>query len=345
MKDIESLELEQLQIALAPFCSQKFRSNQIFQWLHKRNCADFDQMSNISAQIKQDLKHNFYINHIKISKKLVSAIDDTVKYLYELSDGETIETVFMKYHHGNSVCISTQAGCKMGCSFCASTKAGFVRNLTVSEMLDQVYQTEQDTGEKISNIVLMGIGEPLDNYSNVLAFLHVISHPEGHNIGMRHITISTCGIVPKIYDLADEKLQLTLAISLHAPDDWKRSETMPVNKRYPIDPLLKACKYYTQQTNRRITFEYALMRGKNDSAQQAKELAEKLRGLLCHVNLIPINEIKEERYQASTHNSITEFSILLKQYGVHATARRTLGQDINAACGQLRRNNTSLQSK
>lgn len=339
MKDIKSFPLRQLEEELKPFCGEKYRVKQIFEWLHSKNVADFSEMTNIPAQLIEVMSSNFYINRIKIIKRLVSNKDDTVKYLYELLDGEYVETVFMKYHHGNSVCISTQVGCKMGCAFCASTKAGFVKNLTASEMLDQVYQTEKDLGRKISNIVLMGIGEPLDNFNNVMDFIELITSSEGHNTGMRHITISTCGIVPKIYELADKKLQLTLSVSLHATNDERRGKTMPVNNIYHIDELIKACDYYVKKTNRRITFEYALINGENDSEADALELAGKLKGLLCHVNLIPVNSIAENNYRASSRSIITRFIKILNRNGTNATLRRTLGQDIDAACGQLRRDN------
>ncbi|WP_286165422.1 MULTISPECIES: 23S rRNA (adenine(2503)-C(2))-methyltransferase RlmN [Clostridiaceae] len=341
MIDIKSLTYQQLAQVMEQKGQPNFRTKQIFEWLHKRNVSDFGQMTNLSAQLREELSAEFYLNCLKIKKKLVSRIDDTVKYLYELQDGECVESVFMKYQYGNSICISTQVGCRMGCSFCASTKAGFVRCLTPSEMLEQVYRTEQDTGQKISNIVLMGIGEPLDNFENVMAFLELISHPSGRNLGQRHITLSTCGLVPRIYELADRKLQITLSISLHAPNNTMRSKTMPVNLKYPIEELLEACCYYIQQTNRRISFEYALIKGVNDREQDANELAARLKPLLCHVNLIPVNEIKERDYQASKKQNVIRFSRLLEQSGINVTVRRTLGQDINAACGQLRRDNRS----
>lgn len=294
-------------------------------------------MTNLSVQLREQLGKFFYINTIKIRKKLVSQLDDTVKYLYELRDGEFVETVLMRYHHGNSICISTQVGCRMGCSFCASTKAGFVRHLAPSEMLEQIYAAERDTGEKISNVVLMGIGEPLDNFDNVMAFLEIISHSEGRNLGLRHVTISTCGLVDRINELAQREMQITLSISLHAPNDALRSQTMPVNKRYPVSELLAACRAYAEKTGRRISFEYALIDGVNDSPAHAKELASRIRGMLCHVNLIPVNQIRERDFASSSQQNVRRFAQVLEDCGINATVRRTLGQDINAACGQLRR--------
>ena len=264
-------------------------------------------------------------------------MDHTVKYLYMLPDGEYIESVWMKYRYGNSLCISTEVGCKMGCTFCASTKQGFVRQLSPSEILEQIYMAEKDMGEKVSSIVLMGIGEPLDNFENVLQFFTLLSCPEGLNMSLRHVTVSTCGVVDKIYELAEKNLQLTLSISLHAPNDEIRSQTMPVNRKWNIEELLKACRYYTHKTSRRISFEYALIRGVNDSRKNAEELAGRLKGMLCHVNLIPVNQIRESDYRASTRANVYRFQEYLNQFGIQTTVRRTLGADIQAACGQLRR--------
>ena len=314
-----------------------YRAKQIFSWIHQKNITDFSQASNIPSTLISKLKEEIYINCTKIRKKLVSAQDDTVKYLYMLEDGEEIETVFMSYSYGNSVCISSEVGCAMGCSFCASTKAGLIRRLTASEMLDQVYKTESDLNKPISHIVVMGIGEPLDNIDELVRFLRLISHPNGRNISLRNITVSTCGLVDKIYKLAEYKLPITLAISLHAPNDMLRSKTMPINKRYNIDELLKACRYYFKTTRRRITFEYACIEGCNDSVFNAKELANKLQGFTCHVNLIPVNPIEEQSYTPSSGRRIKKFASILASAGIAVTIRRSLGRDIEAACGQLRR--------
>lgn len=337
-KDIKSLSLMELQEEIVRLGEAKFRAKQIFQWLHQKQVSSFDEMTNISAKLRGQLSDEFYINSLNIVKKLVSHLDDTVKYLYELRDGELIESVLMHYHHGYSVCISTQVGCKMGCSFCASTIAGFVRHLTPSEILDQVYMAQQESGQQISNVVLMGIGEPLDNYDNVVKFLGLLSCPEGINLSLRHVSLSTCGLVNRIYELADLHLGLTLSVSLHAPNDKIRSATMPINQRFSIDQLMKACRYYADVTHRRISFEYALIQGVNDSEQCARELAMRLHGMLCHVNLIPVNQVDERDYRASDKTFIYNFQKTLTDLGINATVRRTLGADINAACGQLRRN-------
>lgn len=336
-KDIKSFSLEELQDEIVKLGEAKFRAKQIFQWLHQKQVDTFEEMTNISTKLQRQLSDEFYINSLNIAKKLVSHLDDTVKYLYELRDGEFIESVLMHYHHGYSVCISTQVGCKMGCSFCASTIAGFVRHLTPSEILDQIYAVQKDSGQQISNVVLMGIGEPLDNYDNVVKFLRLLSCPEGVNLSLRHVSLSTCGIVDRIYQLAELRLGLTLSVSLHAPNDRLRSETMPVNRRYPLDSLLQACRHYADVTHRRISFEYALIQGVNDSEQCARELVSRLRGMLCHVNLIPVNQVNERSYRASDKAFIYNFQKILTDSGVNATVRRTLGADINAACGQLRR--------
>ncbi len=335
--DIKSMTLPELQADFAARGYEKFRAKQIYQWLHVKNVNSFNEMTNISANLKQELSNIFYITSLNIVKRLVSKLDNTVKYLYELPDGSHVESVLMQYKHGNSVCISTQVGCKMGCSFCASTIAGFVRNLTPSEILEQVYAAGRDSGERVSNVVLMGIGEPLDNYDNVLRFLRLLSDEQGFCLSLRHVSLSTCGIVDKIYDLAEKKLQLTLSISLHAPNDEIRSKTMPVNRRWNIDELLDACRYYEQKTGRRISFEYALIAGVNDSLKDAQELAGRLKGTLCHVNLIPVNAVAETSYRASNRQKVFAFQKYLNDHGITATVRRTLGADINAACGQLRR--------
>ena len=336
--DIKSLDLPELTEQILALGEPKFRAKQIFEWLHQKQVLSFSEMTNISAKFQQLLDSRFYINSLKIAKKLVSQIDNTVKYLYELRDGEFVECVLMDYHHGTSICISSQVGCKMGCTFCASTIAGFVRNLSPSEMLDQIYTSSRDSGRKISSVVMMGIGEPLDNYDNVLRFLKLVSDENGLNLSLRHLSLSTCGLVERIYQLADLKLGLTLSISLHAPNDEIRSKTMPINRKYSIDELLTACRYYTDVTRRRISFEYALIRGVNDSEKDARELSTKLRGMLCHVNLIPVNRVEETDYHASTQSNVLRFQRLLLSLGINTTVRRTLGADINAACGQLRRN-------
>lgn len=341
MIDIKSMSFEEL----SEFCSLKgyksFRSKQLFDWLHSKQIASVEQMTNLPNDMRSMLKEECFIASIAIEKKLVSEIDGTVKYLFRLEDGEFVETVLMKYKHGNSVCLSTQVGCRMGCSFCASTKAGFKRNLAPSEILEQLYAAQRDSNERISNVVLMGIGEPLDNYDNVVKFLALISDERGNNLSLRHLSLSTCGIVDKIYQLAELKLGLTLSISLHAPNDALREKTMPINKKYNIAELIKACKFYTKATSRRISFEYALIKGVNDSKKQADELSQLLKGMLCHVNLIPVNEIKEAEFRKSDRKSIEEFCEYLNKRGINTTIRRTLGADISAACGQLRRENNA----
>ena len=315
---------------------KKFRAKQIFQWLHVKRVTDFDMMTNISAQFRTVLKDKFCIKSLFICKRLESHSDNTVKYLYELEDGNHIESVLMEYSYGNTLCVSTQVGCKMGCRFCASTIAGFKRDLASSEILLQLYEAERDSGRKVSGIVLMGIGEPLDNFDNVVNFLELLSCPEGTNMSLRHVSLSTCGLVPKIYELAKLDLGLTLSISLHASDNKERSEIMPVNDRYDINMLMKACRDYFAATGRRISFEYALIDGHNDSKEDAKRLAALLDNFVCHVNIIPVNKIKERDYK-SDRKSAHRFQKYLEELGVNATVRRTLGADIDAACGQLRR--------
>lgn len=334
--DILSLDLQELQTVLVGMGEKKFRAKQIFQWLHVKRVPDFEKMTDISAQLRQRLQEIFCINRLFIQKRLESYIDNTVKYLYRLSDGNFIETVLMKYNYGYSLCISTQVGCKMGCRFCASAIAGFIRNLEPSEMLMQIYETERNAGVKISNLVLMGIGEPLDNFENVLKFLNILSHKDGNNFSLRHVSLSTCGIVPKIYELAELKLGLTLCVSLHSSDDTARSEIMPVNRAYNIKELLEACRHYINQTGRRITFEYAVIDNVNSSDSDADRLADLLRGINCHVNLIPVNKVKERNYRTAK-NAVAGFAHRLEKRGINATVRRTLGSDIEAACGQLRR--------
>lgn len=338
-KDILSLTLKEIEEELVALGEKKFRGKQLYEWLHKKRVVSFSECTNLSAELTGKLDDRYFINRLTIKRKLVSAIDGTTKYLYEFADGEKAETVMMSYNHGNSLCISTQVGCKMGCSFCASTKAGFVRNLRPSEMLLQIYESERDSGRKVESLVLMGIGEPLDNYDNVLKFLSILSSPEGTNLSLRHVSLSTCGLVEKIYELAQLKLGLTLSVSLHAPTDEKRSAIMPVNKRYGTAELIDACKYYFEKTGRRISFEFALISGVNDNKETAKELIKLLKPISpCHVNLIPVNEIKEGPYKKS--ENVKNFCDMLIKGGVNATVRRTLGADISAACGQLRRDNS-----
>lgn len=337
--DILSLTLPELTEALVEAGEPKFRSKQLYEWLHKKRAVSFSECTNLSKKLIEYLDERYYIPALEIKRKLVSAIDGTVKYLYAFPDGEKAETVMMSYKHGSSLCISTQVGCKMGCSFCASTKAGFVRNLAPSEMLLQIYESEKDSGRKVESLVLMGIGEPLDNYDNVLKFLEILSSEEGKNLSLRHVSLSTCGLVPKIRELAELKLGLTLSVSLHAPTDETRSAIMPINKRYSTAELMDACKYYFEKTGRRISFEFALIAGVNDNRETADRLIRLLKPLSpCHVNLIPINEIKEGPYKKSPN--VKEFQQRLVNSGLNATVRRTLGADINAACGQLRRDNS-----
>ena len=313
-----------------------FRGKQVFTWLH-RGVRSFDEMSNLSKPLRQQLAQAYTISVPTVARKQESRLDGTIKYLWELPDSNCIETVLMQYHHGNTVCISSQVGCRMGCAFCASTVAGKVRDLTAGEMLDQVLFTQLDSGREISNIVLMGIGEPLDNRDNVLRFLRLVNHPDGMNIGMRHISLSTCGLVDKIEQLAERDLQLTLSVSLHSPDDESRSKIMPVNRRWPVDTLLSACRDYFAKTGRRISFEYTMIDGVSDSPEQAQLLAKKLAGMGAHVNMIPLNNVTESGLHTSSRQAIRRFQTILEENGVTATLRRTLGSDIDASCGQLRR--------
>ena len=330
------LTIKDLEAELSAIGQQKFRAGQIFQWVNK-GIKNIDDMTNLSKELRQELKKNTYISKYEISHKMVSKIDGTIKYIFKSEDGNIIESVLMEYKHGITACISSQVGCKMGCSFCASTGAGYARNLSAGEILDQILTMQNDTGKRIGNVVIMGIGEPLDNYNNVIKFLRIVNMKEGLNIGFRHISLSTCGLIPEIYKLADEGMPITLSISLHAPNDDIRSKIMPVNKRYSIDKLIEACKIYTEKTSRRITFEYALIKDVNDSTQYASELAKKIKGMLCHVNLIPVNEVKGAGYIKSDRRQIEAFKSILERYGIETTVRRELGSDINAACGQLRR--------
>ena len=335
MIDLKSMTQEELSAFLHDEMGEpSFRGKQVFTWLH-RGVTSFDDMSNLSKPLRQKLAQTCYITAPSIARKQVSQLDGTIKYLWELRDGNCIETVLMRYHHGNTVCISSQVGCRMGCAFCASTIAGKVRDLTPSEMLDQVLFTQLDAGEDISNIVLMGIGEPLDNMNNVLKFLELVNHPDGLNIGMRHISLSTCGVVPGIDALAELRLQLTLSVSLHAPDSETRSRIMPVNRAYDVEQLFAACHRYFQKTGRRISFEYAMIDGVNDHDWQADLIAQRIHGMPGHVNLIPLNDVVESPFKPSKR--IAAFQKRLESHGITATVRRSLGGDIDASCGQLRR--------
>ena len=335
MTDIKSFTRGEMEEYLVSLGEPKFRGKQVFKWVQS-GITSFDCMSNVPAALRSRLKDEATLKTAEIAVKQVSAIDGTVKYLFRLEDGEHIESVFMRYKHGNTICISTQVGCRMGCSFCASTLNGLKRSLEPSEMLEQIMRAEADLGEKVSNIVLMGIGEPLDNYENVLKFLSLVNDPDGLNIGHRHISLSTCGLVDKIRLLAKERLQITLSVSLHAPNDTLRKRIMPVAHRFSVAELLDACKDYEKQTGRRISFEYALIDGVTDTVELADELGRKLRGTLCHVNLIPVNQIKERDYKGSNRARIDAFVACLENYGITATVRRKLGSDISASCGQLR---------
>ena len=336
MTDIKSMTREELGAAFAAMGQPRFRAGQVFAWLH-RGVRSFDEMTNLPKALREQLAGQYELTAPAVARKQVSAKDGTIKYLWRLGDGHCVESVLMRYHHGNTVCISSEVGCAMGCAFCASTKGGLVRRLRPSEMLDQVLFTGLDSGAPVSNIVLMGIGEPLDNYDNVRRFLALVNDPAGMNIGMRHISLSTCGLVPGIDRLAEEDLQLTLSVSLHAPDDALRSSLMPVNRRYPIDELLAACKRYFEKTGRRISFEYAMIDGRNDTPEMAQLLIRRLRGLPAHVNLIPLNRIEESPLQPSTRQAVAAFQKALDDAGITATVRRTLGSDIDASCGQLRK--------
>ncbi len=337
MTDIKSMTLSELKQEITEMGEKSFKATQIYSWLHKHGADSFNEMTNISKDFRSKLEINYDIYGCTIEKKLVSVYDETVKYLFRLHDGELIESVVMKYKYGYTICVSSQVGCKMGCRFCASGIAGFVRNLTASEILSQIYTAQKDLGIRISHIVMMGVGEPLDNFDNVMRFLSLVSDENGLNISMRNISISTCGVVSGIYKLMEKKLQLTLSISLHAPNDEIRNQTMPVNSKWNVDTLLKACRDYTKATSRRISFEYAMINGVNDTDACARELGMKLKGMLCHVNLIPVNSVKERDYKKSSDNRIAQFIKILEKYGINVTVRRTLGSDINASCGQLRR--------
>lgn len=338
MKNIKDYSLDELKEELKVMGEKPFRAEQIFKWLYQEKVTSFEEMTNLSLTLREKLVQNYTMDNFGILQKQESS-DGTIKYLFDLLDGNAIETVLMSYHHGYSICVSSQVGCKMGCKFCASTGINFIRNLSSGEIVEQILAVEQDAGVTISNVVFMGIGEPLDNYDHVVKAIRLINHPKGLNIGARHISISTSGLVPKIEDLAKENIQCTLSISLHATTNEKRSEMMPVNTRYPIEELLEACRNYTEQTHRRISFEYALAKDKNDNLEDAKQLVNLLKGMLCHVNLIPINPIEKGTFKKASNENIIRFRDYLNEHGIVATIRRELGSDIDAACGQLRRKN------
>ncbi|MDF2841195.1 MAG: hypothetical protein K0Q99_1967 [Clostridia bacterium] len=334
-KNIKDFTLEELENYIVQNKLPKFRGAQIFEWIYK-DVEGFDQMTNLSKDLISKLKQDFYIGRAEIEVKLVSQEDNTRKYLLKLEDGNAVECVLMEYNHGKTICISTQVGCRMNCAFCASGIGGLTRHMTSGEMLEEVMAVSRDIGERISNIVLMGSGEPFDNYEEVIKFLRTVNNQKGLNVGQRHITISTSGLVPKIREFAEAEFQCNLAISLHASDNPTRNTLMPINKKYKIEELIEACKFYLKKTNRRITFEYALIKDINDQDENARKLAKLLRGMLCHVNLIPINKVEEKAFEKANKANIDRFKSILDTYGIEVTVRRELGSDINAACGQLR---------
>lgn len=335
--DIKSMNLKELISFMEEMGEKAFRAKQIYQWIHEKQVDCFDEMTNISKKLIENLKEKTYLTSLTKEEVQISQLDGTRKYLFLLEDGNVIESVLMRYKHGNSVCISSQVGCRMGCRFCASTLDGLVRGLTAGEMLDQIYKIGKDIGERISNVVVMGTGEPLDNYDNLLKFIELLTDEHGIHISQRNLTVSTCGIVPRMRELADEKLSITLALSLHASNQQKRLELMPVANKYDIQEVIDACKYYFEQTGRRITFEYSLVGGVNDTDEDARELTKLIRGMNCHVNLIPVNPIKERDYVQSNIKVIENFKNKLEKGGINATVRREMGRDIDGACGQLRK--------
>ena len=335
--DIKSMDEAQLQAYFEQLGEKKFRASQVYQWLHQKLVTDFEQMTNLPESLRKTLKENCRLTALTAERVQVSQIDGTSKYLFKLYDGNLIESVLMKYHHGNSVCISSQVGCRMGCRFCASTLDGMVRNLAPSEMLDQIYRIQTISGERVDNIVIMGSGEPMDNFQTVVQFLKLINSDKGLHISARNITVSTCGLVDKIRELADLQLQITLAISLHAPNDELRKTMMPIANKYSIEQIMEACRYYLKQTGRRISFEYSLVKGVNDTQECAEQLSGLLHGMNCHVNLIPVNPIKERDYRQSEKQAIAAFKNKLERNGINVTIRREMGRDIDGACGQLRK--------
>ena len=336
-KDIKSMTMEELSEEVRALGQSAFRAGQIFSWLHEKKASDFSEMSNLSKELRKQLEEKYQLTRLEILNVQISKADGTRKYLFSLADGNVIESVFMRYSHGNSVCVSTQAGCRMGCKFCASTIGGLERNLTPSEMLEQIYEIEKHTKERVSNVVLMGSGEPLDNYENVITFIRLLNHEKGLNISQRNITVSTCGLVPQVRRLAEEKLAITLAVSLHASNQEKREALMPIAKKYQLMQIIEACQYYFAQTGRRVTLEYSLIHGENDSLKEAEELAALARPLSCHINLIPVNPVKERNFRQSDKRNIENFKNKLEKSGINVTIRREMGRDIDGACGQLRR--------
>ncbi len=336
-KDIKSFSFAELEEEIKNLGEKAFHSKQVYEWLHKKQAISFDEMTNLSKSFREKLFNNYELMPLEMVDRRTSPSDETSKFLFKLQDDRVIESVLMKYKHGNSVCISSQVGCRMGCRFCASTLGGLERNLSVGEMLSQVYEIQRITGERVSNVVVMGTGEPFDNYDNLVKFIHMLTDDKGLHISQRNITVSTCGLVEKIRQLAKEQLQITLAISLHAPNDMIRKELMPVANKYKIEDILEACVYYYEKTGRRITFEYSLVQGVNDSEEHAKELATHIKGMNCHVNLIPVNPIKERTYRHSEDKYIQKFKLILEKNHINVTIRREMGSDIDAACGQLRK--------
>ena len=337
--DIKSMSFPELKEYIGSLGEKAFRAKQLYEWMHRKLAVDFEEMTNLSKDFRQSLAEKCTMRGAKIIQEQISAEDGTRKYLMELSDGNTVESVLMKYHHGNSVCVSSQVGCRMGCRFCASTVGGLIRSLKTSEILDQIYEIQRHTGERVSNVIIMGIGEPLDNYDNVIRFIRMLSDEQGLHISQRNITLSTCGLVPRIYDLMRESLTITLAISLHAPNDEIRREMMPIANKYSISEIIQACREYIQETGRRVTFEYTLVEGKNDSGDNALELCRLLRRMNCHVNLIPLNSVEGRMGHCPQAKNIQEFKNILEKYGINGTMRRRMGSDIDAACGQLRNKN------
>lgn len=336
-KDIKSFTLTELKAEMEEMGEKPFRAVQLYEWMHRKLARGFEEMTNLPLAMREKCGESYTYTALPTVAVQKSAVDGTKKYLFALADGNVVESVWMRYKHGNSVCISSQVGCRMGCRFCASTLDGLVRNLTPSEMLDQIYAITRETGERVSNVVVMGSGEPLDNYENLLRFLTLLTDENGLHISQRNVTVSTCGLVPKMRELAQEKLQITMALSLHAATDEKRREMMPIAERYSLAELMEVCAYYFAQTGRRITFEYSLVRDVNDTRQDAETLAALIRGLNCHVNLIPVNPVRERAYMQSDRRAVEAFTEALQKRGVNATVRRELGRDIDGACGQLRR--------
>lgn len=335
--DMKSMNMEELVKFIEELGEKKFRAKQIYEWIHIKHVKSFEEMTNISKKFAEQLNEICTLTSLEKADVQISKMDGTRKYLFALEDGNVIESVLMRYKHGNSVCISSQVGCRMGCRFCASTLDGLVRGLTPAEMVDQIYQISKDTGERISNVVVMGTGEPLDNYDNLLRFIELLTDENGLNISQRNVTVSTCGIVPKIRELAEQKLSITLALSLHASNQKKRLELMPIANKYEIHEVIEACQYYFEQTGRRVTFEYSLVGGVNDSKEDARELLQLVKGMNCHINLIPVNPIKERSYVQSNEQVIAAFKNRIEKAGLNATIRREMGRDIDGACGQLRK--------